>query len=63
MKINQRGRAKFKPAPNIELDEIKRLLSEKIEDEKSINQFEYDLVDGLSYNNEKFNLFYIFCVA
>lgn len=63
MKIDKRGRAKFKPAPDLSPDDIKRVLHDKIAEEKHLQGFEYDLAGTLHYDNRKFNLVSLFCGA
>lgn len=63
MKIDKRGRAKYKPATDLKSDDIKRFLIEKIEEEKNIHDLEYDLEGSLHYDNKKFNLVSLFCGA
>ena len=63
MKIENRGRAKFKPVQNLNLDEIKGILYEKIEKEKNIDDHEFELDGLLHYNSKKFNLLSLFCGA
>ena len=60
--IEERGRGKFKPAPNYKVQEVKDLLNEKIEQERK--QFvdcgaEIDF-DQLRYDKTKFNLLSLF---
>lgn len=62
MKLNERGRGKFKPAPDYNIDEVKRLLLQKIEAEKSNfsnckNTFDFS---KLKYKQEKLNLISLF---
>lgn len=63
MKIDKRGRAKYKPAQDLNIEEIKRFLNEKIEEEMDLYNLEYDLEGLLHYNTEKFNLVSLFCGA
>lgn len=60
--IEERGRGKFKPAPNYHPDEVKELLFKKIEEEK--NKFadcsEPIEFEKLRYDNKKFNLLSLF---
>lgn len=63
MKIDKRGRAKFKPAQDLKKDDIKQFLNEKIEEERHLHDLEYDLNGLLHYNNKKFNLVSLFCGA
>lgn len=60
--LEERGRGKFKPAPNYETDEVKELLMKKIEEEK--NKFSNCSAiidfDKLQYDENKFNLLSLF---
>lgn len=62
MKVNERGRGKFKPAPDYNIDDVRKLLLEKIEHEKSNflnceSTFDYS---RLKYNSEKMNVISLF---
>lgn len=63
MKIEQRGRAKYKPMLNLDPQEVKQFLLEKIEEEKHIHDRVYDLEGTLLYDNKKFNIVSLFCGA
>lgn len=62
MKLNERGRGKFKPAPDYDIDEVKRLLFEKIEEERSIftNEKSSFQTSDLHYKETKLNLLSLF---
>ena len=56
--LKERGRGKFKPAPDYEVDEVKDLLNQKIEQERlafadCCEEIEFDKI---SYDENKFNL-------
>lgn len=60
--IEERGRGKFKPAPNYRVQEVKDLLNEKIEEERKrfVNcSAEIDF-EQLRYDKTKFNLLSLF---
>jgi DNA (cytosine-5)-methyltransferase 1 len=65
IKINESGRGKFKPAPELDKDEVKELLMERINEEKEA------LIDGKSDftdedikpKKDKFNVLSLFCGA
>lgn len=60
--LEERGRGKFKPAPDYEADEVKSLLMKKIEEER--NKFAECSAtidfDKLHYDEKKFNLLSLF---
>lgn len=62
MKLNERGRGKFKPAPDYSIDDVRELLNKKIEEEKS--NFENSCIstnfNQLNYKKGKFNLVSLF---
>ena len=60
--LKERGRGKFKPAPDYEVDEVKDLLNQKIEQERlafadCCEEIEFDKI---SYDENKFNLLPLF---
>ena len=60
--IEERGRGKFKPAPDYEVDEVKKLLNAKIEEERQAfadcsEEIEFD---KLKYDSNKWNLLSLF---
>ena len=60
--LKERGRGKFKPAPDYEVDEVKDLLNRKIEQERlafadCCEEIEFDKI---SYDENKFNLLSLF---
>ncbi|MBB6445794.1 DNA cytosine methyltransferase [Bacillus benzoevorans] len=65
IKLNERGRGKFKPAPDYKPEEVKQLLMEKINDElESIIEADSDFShDDISYRKEKMNLVSLFSGA
>lgn len=65
MKIEERGRGKFKPAPDYDINEVKNLLFKKIEEETKITidtPGTYD-PEELHYNIDKENIVSLFCGA
>lgn len=62
MKIEERGRGKFKPAPNYSVDDVRNLLLKKIEEEKNKFKDSSDSLDisELNYDDTKFNLISLF---
>lgn len=62
MKLNERGRGKFKPAPDYNIEEVKSLLLQKIEEERmSAGDTKNDfLKEELVYREEKFNVVSLF---
>lgn len=62
MKIQERGRGKFKPAPDYSIDDVRQALIEKIREERNLqtdSELEYDLSD-LDYKDDRFNLLSLF---
>ncbi|PRS11594.1 DNA (cytosine-5-)-methyltransferase [Bacillus pumilus] len=62
-KINTKGRGKFKPAPNLEKDEIKKILMEKIADESKViveSDKDEELLAQIDYRTNKFNVVSLF---
>ena len=62
--LKERGRGKFKPAPDYEVDEVKDLLNRKIEQERlafadCCEEIEFDKI---SYDENKFNILSLFTV-
>ena len=60
--LEERGRGKFKPAPDYDVDEVKALLNQKIEEERMAfadcsEQIEFD---QLKYDTNKLNLLSLF---
>ena len=60
--LEERGRGKFKPAPDYDVDEVKALLNQKIEEERMAfadcsEQIEFD---QLKYDTNKWNLLSLF---
>ncbi|MGD7023039.1 DNA cytosine methyltransferase [Rossellomorea vietnamensis] len=63
MKLNERGRGKFKPAPDYSIDDVKNILLEKIAEETSQiieNDEDTDLIEKVEYHKNKFNLISLF---
>lgn len=60
--VEERGRGKFKPAPNYHPDEVKELLYKKIEEEKNKFAACSEPIDfsKLCYDEKKFNLLSLF---
>ncbi|MCM2535156.1 DNA cytosine methyltransferase [Neobacillus pocheonensis] len=60
----ERGRGKFKPAPNLSPEEVREVLLEKIEEERDIYIEDNDFTqDELTYNPDKFNVTSLFAGA
>ena len=60
--LEERGRGKFKPAPDYKVDEVKELLNAKIEEERQAfadcsEEIEFD---KLNYDPNKWNLLSLF---
>lgn len=64
LKINERGRGKFKPAPDYNIEDVKKILLEKIEEEitNQPNNSDFNTND-LNYNHSKENVIGLFCGA
>ncbi|MDU0205813.1 DNA cytosine methyltransferase [Paenibacillus sp. MAH-36] len=62
IKLDQRGRGKFKPAPDLAPEEIKKFLLEKIMQEKEVEAV-IDLEGELHPQQDKFNVVSLFCGA
>ncbi|MFP7487813.1 DNA cytosine methyltransferase [Priestia filamentosa] len=65
VKIQERGRGKFKPAPDYDLDQVKSVLLEKIEEEMQLtiddpNTYDFE---ELHYKANKANIVSLFCGA
>lgn len=62
MKVNERGRGRFKPPQDYTVEDVKKVLIEKIEEEKRNFEASSHTIDfnELDYNNEKFNLLSLF---
>jgi len=60
--LEERGRGKFKPAPDCNVDEIRELLNKKIEEERNAfeNCSEEIALDKLEYASDKWNLLSLF---
>lgn len=60
--IEKRGRGKFKPSPNYEVGEVKKLLDSKIEEERQAfaNCSQKIDFDKLNYDSSKWNLLSLF---
>jgi len=62
MKLDERGRGRFKPAPAYSIEDVKNVLSGKIGEEKDkfLDEREFDDHSGISYVDGKFNLLSLF---
>ncbi|MEY8743902.1 DNA cytosine methyltransferase [Bacillales bacterium AN1005] len=63
MKLNERGRGKFKPAPNLSREEVQQVLLEKIQKEISLiieTSDDEELFNKINYKEDKFNLVSLF---
>lgn len=60
--LEERGRGKFKPAPDCNVGEIRELLNKKIEEERNAfeNCSEEIALDKLEYASDKWNLLSLF---
>lgn len=60
--LEERGRGKFKPAPDYDVDEVKALLNQKIEEERMafVDCSEQIEFDQLKYDTNKWNLLSLF---
>lgn len=60
--LEERGRGKFKPAPDYEVDEVKDILNQKIEEERrEFKNCSVDIeFDKLKYDKDKFNVLSLF---
>src|SRR5699024_4447349 len=65
IKINERGRAKFKPAPNYRTSDVKKLLVEKIKEENKlhIDAFKDYGDHELKHKDNKYNVLSLFSGA
>jgi DNA (cytosine-5)-methyltransferase 1 len=67
MQINQRGRGKFKPAPDYNIEDVRKILLQKIEEElASINELDEDQgynEETLCYDENKCNIVSLFSGA
>lgn len=65
VKIEERGRGKFKPAPNYTEDDVKNVLLEKIaeENEAIIDKPDTYHLEDLHYEKDKVNIISLFCGA
>jgi DNA (cytosine-5)-methyltransferase 1 len=65
LKLEERGRGKFKPAPDYSIEEVRKILLEKIEEETQLSIDEplgYDM-NELVYKNDKANILSLFSGA
>ncbi|NHN30524.1 DNA cytosine methyltransferase [Paenibacillus agricola] len=62
MKVDQRGRGKYRPAPNLSTEEIKQFLNERILEEKQTEAV-IDLEGEVQPRDDKFNVVSLFCGA
>ncbi|WP_242305679.1 DNA cytosine methyltransferase [Bacillus cereus group sp. BfR-BA-01451] len=65
VKLNERGRGKFKPAPDYQAEQVKQLLMEKINDERdTVIEDKSDFSqDEIKYSQEKLNIVSLFSGA
>lgn len=65
IKLEERGRGKFKPAPDYDINDVKRILIEKIREETqlSINEPQDYEKEKLVYKSDKANVLGLFCGA
>ncbi|MCA0972094.1 DNA cytosine methyltransferase [Halobacillus litoralis] len=65
VKVNQRGRGKYKPASNYDANEVQRVLMNKIEEAKKKaveTESDFDIED-IQLSKEKYNITSLFCGA
>lgn len=63
IKTNEKGRGKFKPAPNYSIEDVKRVLSEKILEENSKileSEIDNDYLNYINYKEDKVNVISLF---
>lgn len=63
MKLNERGRGKFKPAPDLTKEQVKAILFEKIAEETSLiidDEADDMLLENINYRDDKFNVIGLF---
>lgn len=63
IKLNQKGRGKFKPAPNYRADDVKKVLLQKIieENSKVLNaEIDSDYLENIDYRQDKINVLSLF---
>lgn len=65
VKLNERGRGKFKPAPTYDIDDVQTVLMQKIQEEmETVVEAESDFSeDELTYKDDRFNVVSLFCGA
>ena len=62
MKLNERGRGKFKPALDYNIEDVKKLLYKRIEEEKNFSKFSNEIlaIEKMNYKEGKLNLISLF---
>ncbi|MFP3919955.1 DNA cytosine methyltransferase [Lysinibacillus telephonicus] len=66
IKTNERGRGKFKPAPDYSTEEVKNILMEKIAEETSLiidNEEDEKVISNVDFKDGKFNILSLFSGA
>lgn len=67
VKLQERGRGKYKPAPDYDLNEVRELLFQKINEEKQLyytdNSQENEIMEKLIYKYDKYNILSLFSGA
>ena len=65
IKLEERGRGKFKPAPDYDINDVQNILFEKIAEEMQviIDQPDTYQIEDLHYKTDKFNIVSLFCGA
>jgi DNA (cytosine-5)-methyltransferase 1 len=65
IKLEERGRGKFKPAPDYEINDVQNILFEKIAEEMQVIIDKPDTyqIEDLHYQTDKFNIVSLFCGA
>lgn len=66
IKSNERGRGKFKPAPDYSAEDVKNILMEKIAEETSLiidNEEDEKVISNVDFKDDKFNVLSLFSGA
>lgn len=65
IKLEERGRGKFKPAPDYDINDVQNILFEKIAEEMQVivDQPDTYQMENLHYETDKFNIVSLFCGA
>lgn len=63
IKVNEKGRGKFKPAPDYKSEDVKRILEQKILEENTkilASEIDNDYLKNIQYNENKINVISLF---